>query len=159
VTLTAILLSLMLSPRSEATAVPPELAANTLRGLLLFERGQEVVAATPAVANPAAIHLAGQAIKQMLVAQIRTRVIGVVLALTLPVGGLGIWQVLAHRADPANPSSFAPPANETPAPREAAARAKCKNNLKQIGLAAVQFHDTNNVLPYAYGNGPQINSD
>ena len=38
--------------------------------------------------------------------------------------------------------------------REAASRVKCGNNLRQLGLAAHQFHDVHGHLPPGIGYAP-----
>src|SRR5262249_9855163 len=120
-TMTGLMLSLMLSPGSEVVAVSSGLAANTLRAVLLFASGQQAVAA-----SPEAVHPAGQALKQLIIAHVRQRATSFALALALAVGGLGAWQVFGHRAARANSVVTSPSANEAPATRDAATVAREK---------------------------------
>ena len=43
-----------------------------------------------------------------------------------------------------------------PAPRSAVDRAKCRNNLKQLGLSLDNYHDMNDLFPPTAGETPQL---
>src|SRR5262249_55587302 len=79
---------------------------------------QELAGVASTVANPVAAKLAGLAIRGMFLTQIRTRIIGVALALLLAGGGLGAWQALVYRAAPRDPAPGPAPADATPVSRE-----------------------------------------
>jgi prepilin-type N-terminal cleavage/methylation domain-containing protein/prepilin-type processing-associated H-X9-DG protein len=42
--------------------------------------------------------------------------------------------------------------------REAARRSQCRNNMKQLGLALMNYHETTNTFPPSYVNGGEVRS-